>query len=403
MVNMSEKGAPPESKTFDPYAPATEERYEAMARVRASGGVADTPAGWYVGTADGVRAGLFDVERFVGSFVDTSRMHPDDVILSAIPEPRHGRIRKIVNGAIAGHRTAREEPFIREQARLLAGRAVDVARAAGRVDLVAEAVDPLPSTVIAHMLGVPVADQDRFRVWSDELLAEQGTGNDAGMAELHPEFGAYIQELIDAHRAATDPPDDIVTRLMSTEVEGERLSDRMIRTQTMFLIVAGNETTRNLIGNCLFRLATSPDLYAEMRRQPERLANLVEEVLRFDSPVQVLGRAVLDDTKIEGCPMHRGDRVVFGLASANRDEKAFDAPDEFRLDRSRPRDHLAFGTGPHICPGAALARLETMALLESFCERVASFALVPDAVPEPNPVFWAFGYRSLVVTLEPAD
>jgi cytochrome P450 len=146
-----------------------------------------------------------------------------------------------------------------------------------------------------------------------------------------------------------------------------------------------------------------PELFEGMRKAPGRLANLVEEVLRFDSPVQVLGRAVLEDTKIEGCPMHKGDRVVFGIASANRDERAFEHPDEFRIDRARPRDHLAFGTGPHICPGAALARLETMAFLEAFCARVAAFALAPDAVPEPNPVFWAQGYRSLVITLDPAD
>jgi cytochrome P450 len=402
MVNMSEKADPAETTSFDPYAPGADERYEAMARVRAAGGVARTPSGWYVATAEGVRAGLFDVERFVGSFVDTSSMHPDDVILSAIPEPRHGRIRKIVNGAIAGHRTAQAEPFIREQARVLVDHAVAVARSAGCVDLIGEAAGPLPAIVIAHMLGVPVEDQDRFRVWSNELLAEQGTANNAGMADLHPEFGAYIQALIDARRAASDPPDDIVTRMMDTEVEGERLSDRMIRTQTMFLIVAGNETTQNLIGNCLQRLATMPGLYARVRADRRLLGNLMEESLRFDSPAQVLGRAVLADTKIEGCPMHKGDRVVFGIASANRDERAFEHPDEFRVDRARPRDHLAFGTGPHICPGAALARLETMAFLESFCARVAAFALAPDALPEPNPVFWAQGYRSLVVTLDPA-
>ena len=403
MVNMGEKAAPDRTTSFDPYAPGSDERYEAMARVRAAGGVAETPSGWYVATAAGVRAGLFDVERFVGSFVDTSRMHPDDVMLSAIPEPRHGRIRRIVNGAIAGHRTAQAEPFVREQARALVERALEAARAAGRVDLVREAVDPLPSTVIAHMLGVPVADQERFRSWSDELLAAQGASNNAGLAELHPEFGAYIQALIDARRKSSDPPDDIVTRLIQTEVEGERLSDRMIRTQTMFLIVAGNETTRNLIGSCLHRLAISPELHARLRREPERIPNLVEEVLRHDSPVQVLGRAVLADTEIESCPMRRGDRVIFGIASANRDERALECPDEFRLDRPRPREHLAFGTGPHICPGAALARLETQALLEAFCARVAAFRLAPGAVPEPNPVFWALGYRSLVVTLDPAD
>ncbi len=403
MVNMGEKPTGASTGSFDPYAPGEDERYEAMARVRAAGGVAETPSGWYVATATGVRAGLFDVERFVGSFVDTSRMHPDDVMLSAIPEPRHGRIRRIVNGAIAGHRTAQAEPFVRELAQRLVLRAVAVARADGRVDLIREAVDPLPSTVIAQMLGVPVGDQERFRVWSDELLAAQGATNNAGLAELHPEFGAYIQALIDARRAAPNPPDDIVTRLIQTEVEGERLSDRMIRTQTMFLIVAGNETTRNLIGSCLHRLATSPQLYAQLRDAPERLPNLVEEVLRHDSPVQVLGRAVLADTEVEGCPMRKGDRVVFGIASANRDERVFEHPEEFRLDRRRPREHLAFGTGPHICPGAALARLETLAFLESFSTHVSAFRLAPDATPEPNPVFWALGFRSLVAILDPVD
>jgi cytochrome P450 len=373
-----------------------------MERVRAAGGVAETAAGWYVATAEGVRAGLFDVERFVGSFVDTAAMHPDDVVLSAIPEPRHGRIRRIVNGAIAGHRTGQAEPWIRAQAGRLVDDAVATARAQGRVDLVREAVDPLPSIVIAHMLGVPVADQERFRVWSDELLAEQGASNNAGLAVLHPEFGSYIQALIDARRAVADPPDDIVTRLLRTEVEGERLSDRMIRTQTMFLIVAGNETTRNLIGNCLHRLAISPELYARVRAERRLVPLLVEESRRHDSPVQVLGRAVLADTAIEGCPLRAGERVIFGIASANRDARAFECPEEFRLDRPHPRDHLAFGTGPHVCPGAALARLETLAFLEAFCERVAAFRLAGETTPEPNPVFWAHGWRSLVVALEPS-
>jgi cytochrome P450 len=284
MVNMASdprRGAP--ANAFDPYAPSSEARYAEMERVRAAGGVAETAAGWYVATAAGVRAGLFGVERFVGSFVDTARMHPDDVVLSAIPEPRHGRIRRIVNGAIAGHRTAQAEPFVREQARRLVDRAVGIGRSEGRVDLVREAVDPLPSVVIAHMLGVPVADQERFRIWSDELLAAQGASNSA---------------------------------------------------------------------------------------------------------------------EIEGCPLRAGARVVFGIASANRDEGAFDRPAEFRLDRPHPRDHLAFGTGPHICPGAALARLESLAFLEAFCARVAAFRLAEGSTPEPNPVFWAHGWRSLVVALE---
>ena len=117
--------------------------------------------------------------------------------------------------------------------------------------------------------------------------------------------------------------------------------------------------------------------------------------------MQVLARAVLDDTEIEGCPLHAGDRVVFGLASANRDESAYDDPTEFRLDRARMRDHLAFGAGPHVCPGASLARLEAVAVLDEVCARVASMRLADGYVPDPNPVFWANGHRSLPAVLTP--
>ena len=210
-----------------------------------------------------------------------------------------------------------------------------------------------------------------------------------------------MQGLIDDHRAMDDPPDDVITRFINTDVDGEYLSDQAIRTQTMFLIVAGNETTRNLIGNCLYVLATRPDLFEQVRAERDRIAPFVEESLRLDAPVQVLARAVLDETEIEGCPLHAGDRVVFGLASANRDEAAYDDPTEFRLDRARMRDHLAFGAGPHVCPGASLARLEAAAVIEELCERVRAVRLADDYVPDPNPVFWANGHRSLPAVLTP--
>src|SRR5262249_30311025 len=148
---------------------------------------------------------------------------------------------------------------------------------------------PLPSTVIAHMLGVPSNLEDRFRMWSDELLDAQNTQGAASLSDAHPEFARYVQSLIDEHRAADDPPDDVVTRFINTDVDGEYLSDRAIRTQIMFLIVAGNETTRNLIGNCLYVLAARPDLLTQLRADATRIPAFVEESLRLDAPVQVLG------------------------------------------------------------------------------------------------------------------
>jgi cytochrome P450 len=237
------------SETFDPYAPGSAERLAAMARIRVEGGVVETPAGYYFASAAGVSAGLHDVEKFVGSFIDTSALAEDEGMISAIPEPRHGCIRRVINTVVATHRTMQAEPFIRAEATRL----VDAAVTAGAdrpVDLVTEVVDPLPSAVIAHMIGVPVTDQERFRIWSDELLAAQNSGAADGLSNAHPEFAAYIQALIDEHRAADDPPDDIITRFLRADVDGESLSDRAIRTQTMFIIVAGNETTRNLEELC---------------------------------------------------------------------------------------------------------------------------------------------------------
>jgi cytochrome P450 len=387
--------------SFDPYAPSSDERYAAMAQIRASGGVVETPAGYYVATAEGVATGLHDVEKFVGSFMDTSALPEDDVMISAIPEPRHGRIRRVINTVVAAHRTMQNEPFIRARALGLVERAL-APRDDGTVDLVA-VFDSLPSIVIAHMLGVPADFEDRFRAWSDELLEAQNAHGTGSLSDAHPEFAAFVQQLIDDHRAMDDPPDDVVTRFINTDVDGEYLSDRAIRTQIMFLIVAGNETTRNLIGNCLYVLATRSDLLSEVKEDPSRIAAFVEESLRLDAPVQVLARAVLGDTEIAGCPLHAGDRVVFGVASANRDEAVYDDPTEFRLDRARMREHLAFGTGPHVCPGASLARLEAIAVVEAFAPRVGALRLAGDYTPDPNPVFWANGHRSLRVVVTPAS
>lgn len=383
---------------FDPYAPGTDERYQAMAAIRAEGGVVETAAGHYIATAAGVLEGLKHVEHFVGSFQDVSRLPEDEVPISAIPEPRHGRVRRIVNSVVATHRTAPVEPFVRKLARDLLRDATG-----DTIDLVEAYVDPLPSAVIAHVLGVPADDRDRFRVWSDELLANQQVAESPGtLSEYHPEFAAYVQTMIDERRSMPDPPDDVITRFLRTDVEGELLSDAAVRTQCLFLIIAGNETTRNLIGNVLHTLSLDADLYARVRADRSVVPLVVEESLRHDAPVQVLARAVLAETEIEGCPLHVGDKVVFGLASANRDEQVHEEPDVFRIDRPKPRDHLAFGAGPHVCPGASLARMEAVVALDVFCDAVASFRPVAGFVPQPNPVFWALGHRSLPVVVERA-
>ncbi len=161
----------------------------------------------------------------------------------------------------------------------------------------------------------------------------------------------------------------------------------------------GNETTRNLIGNLIHRLAGDPNLYQQIRDDRQLIPTLIEESLRIDSPVQLLARTCTEDVEIDGVQIKRGDRVLHSIASANRDDSIYPDADQFRLDRPRPRDHVAFGAGPHICPGAFLARMEAAVAIETITDRVARLALAPGYVFDPNPVFWALGPQTLRVTL----
>ena len=173
-------------------------------------------------------------------------------------------------------------------------------------------------------------------------------------------------------------------------------------TQTIFLIIAGNETTRNLIGNVIRRLAEDPVRYEQVREDRSLVPVLIEESLRFDAPVQLLARTCVEDVELDGVWIRKGDRVLHSIASANRDERVYADPDQFRLDRPKPRDHVGFGAGPHVCPGAFLARMETQVAVEALLDRVAKMELAADYVWDPNPVFWALGPRTLRVLLTPA-
>jgi len=328
---------------------------------------------------------------------------PEEQLISEIPEPRHGKIRRIINSAIAQHRIGRVEPFARD----LCATLLDGLLARGGGDLVAEYVTPVPATVIAHLLGADPADHHRFAEWSDLVVQstyatknrrEDGEENE-GLAGVAPEFTGYIDAMIAERRAAAVPPDDFVTRLLHTEVDGQRLSDLEMRTQLAFLLMSGNETTRHLIGNLLETVCADPELLERLRGDADLQATAVEESLRHDPPIHVLMRdcprgATLSDTAIPA-----GTKVAFGLAAANRDPALYDDPDAFRLDRPSARDHLAFGGGPHVCPGASLARLEGRIALEVFLDQVGSARLADGYRREPVPVFWANGPRTLPVTL----
>jgi len=379
--------------------------YDALAELRSRCPVSTTASGaYFLARYDDVLAATKDVDTFRASFREPGVVvPPEEQLVSEIPEPRHGKIRRIINSAIAQHRIGRVEPFARE----LCNELLDGVLARGGGDLVAEYVTPIPATVIAHLLGADPKDHHRFAEWSDVVVQStyatknrrvDGEENE-GLAGVAPAFTAYLDRMIAERRDAADPPDDFVTRLVNTEVDGQRLTDLEMRTQLAFLLMAGNETTRHLIGNMLHTLCSDPAMFARLREERDLVPTVVEESLRHDPPIHVLMRDCAKDVTVDGVTIPAGVKVAFGLAAANRDRRTYDDPDAFRLDRPSARDHLAFGGGPHVCPGASLARLEGRIALDVFLDRVERAQIEDGYGREPVPVFWANGPRRLPVTL----
>jgi cytochrome P450 len=390
---------------FDPLDTTAPDLLDGLERLRTDEPVHRCPHGaWFLSRYDDVTAATKDVATFRASFREPGVVVPDEEqFINEIPEPRHGHVRRIINSAIAQHRIGRVEPVARQ----LCNELLDVLIDAGGGDLVAGYSMPIPTTVIAHLLGAPVADHHLWAEWSDEVVqgtypTKYRTERGAGLEGAHPEFTAYVDEQVRIRREAVEPPDDFITRLLNTEVDGRRLTDVEARTQLVFLFISGNETTRHLISNLCFTLAQRPDLFARCRDNPELIDNLVEETLRLMSPVQFLMRTCESATTLHGVDLEAEDKVAFGIASANRDATRFADPDELRLDRSDPKSHVAFGGGPHVCPGATLARLEARIAVDVLLTRTGDIVLAPGYQFEKVPVFWAYGPSTLPVTLTAA-
>ena len=312
--------------------------------------------------------------------------------------PNHTRLRALVNKAFTPRAVAALEPHIRELMTTL----LDAVDDPAAFDLMEAVAKPLPVIVIAEMLGIPPEDRAQFAVWSDQrarileptLSPEERETADAAMRSLDE----YLMPIISERKA--DPKDDIISALAQAEEEGDKLTEREVLIMLRLLLVAGNETTTNLIGNGVLALLRHPDQLAAVREDPGLIPSAVEELLRFDSPVQVDMRSVLDDCDVNGFHLGRGDSVVMLLGAANRDPDRFEAPD--RLDvRRGDQNHLAFGRGIHHCLGAPLARLEGRVVLESLIERFGSMRLLEDRPAFRNSVVLR-GLHALPVAAVPA-
>ncbi len=284
--------------------------------------------------------------------------------LMTMDRPRHDVLRKIVGRGFTPRRIEEWEPRIRE---LVDERIADLLNGE-RFDVVRDLATPIPTTIIAEMLGIEANRRDDFKRWSRSIIA-----NASGLADIRDsdvmqhltEMFLYLQRIIRVRR--NQPQDDLISVLVDPSQDGV-LDELDVVQFVVLLLVAGNETTTNLIGNAVDALLDRPDQIDLLLREPGRIDNLVEEAVRFDGPLQFLFRAATHDTKLANVKIPKGSIVAAMISSANRDERRFEDPDRFDITRDTG-GHLGFGFGIHFCLGAALARLES---------RVALGALLPE-------------------------
>jgi len=279
-------------------------------------------------------------------------------------------------------------------------------------DLVPSFTVPLPNRVTVHMLGFDPADSDRLAGWAKGLMespfpATNRTDRGEGFAAAFPEFAGYIDAQIETRAtqlADGTAPDDVLARLLQLTDDGEQLPRRQIRALVRNLITGGLTTTSQLVGNLLLEVLSNPEVEAQLRADDDALGRAVEESLRLSPPIMFMARGCTRDVEIAGCPIHAGTRVITGFAAANRDERVFDDPDVFRVDRDNSEQHLTFGYGPHVCPGATLARIEARVGVRAFLDRFppGSVRLAPGYVFENVPTYFERGPRSLPILIEPA-
>ncbi|GAA0923464.1 cytochrome P450 [Nonomuraea longicatena] len=373
---------------FDPLDPAyIADPYPAYQRVRTVDPIHEHPYGfWFVSGYDDVSAILRAAMSVNDRLLEDGlvRQQFDDLdegdgrvlaltMLDRDP-PDHTRLRSLVSKAFTPRKIAELEPEIVT----LVDQALDRMAEAGRTDLVETLAFPLPFEVISAMLGMPSTDRDRVRDLSGTLVLSLEAATDAETAKLitaaSTELVGLVRQLIERKRA--EPGDDLLTALIAAESDGDRLTDDELIAQVVLLYVAGHETTVNLIANGVTALLRHPDQLALLRERPELTANAVEEMLRYDSPVQMSRRITVEPYQVGDRVIPKGAFVLAALGSANHDERYWGADaGEFRIDRENARHHVSFGAGHHHCLGAALARLEGKIAIERLVSRFPRLAL----------------------------
>ncbi|MFY1828781.1 cytochrome P450 [Myxococcus fulvus] len=355
---------------------------------------------WFLFDYDSVKRALQDHAVFSSVVTRPGGRTPDWLLFK--DPPQHTKLRGIIMQAFTPRSIANLEPHVRELSRGLLAPLVG----RGEMEVVAEYSSQLPTMVIAEMIGIPVEDRARLLGWRDIMLNLSHTISEGEEAEraraqyvaMRDEMRAYLPVILEERRRA--PKDDLLTRLVEAEVDGERLDEREFIAFFELLLVAGTESTMDLIDNALLCFLEYPDQLARLRGQPELLGSAIEEVLRFRSPVQSMYRSTKQAVELNGRMIPAGKFVLPMIGSANRDPRHFEEPERFDIGRE-PNPHLAFGHGIHFCLGAALSRMEARVALTDLLETLGDFRLASDAPWEPREAFHVHGPKRLPLRFAP--
>jgi cytochrome P450 len=319
--------------------------------------------------------GLLGRLNFAQYFANTNMLKADP--------PEHTRLRALVHQAFTPKLIAQ----MRDHIQSIADELVDRVEPAGRLDLIGDFAFPLPITVICELLGVPRSDEPKFRRWSSALVASGALSSES--LPLSPQLlllVRYMRRLIRDRRAHRGPEDDLIGQLMRAQEQGQQLSDRELLSTLILLLIAGHETTVNLIGNGMLALLLAPEQMQRLQRDPKLIRGAVEELLRLVNPVQWVNRYAAEDLEIGGVPIPRGSHLLLSLAAADHDPAFAERPDEVDVTRV-VRQHVAFSQGIHYCLGAPLARLEGEIAFATLLRRLPNMRLAVS----PNELEWRPG------------
>jgi cytochrome P450 len=343
--------------------------------------------------------GYEDVQRVLSDYTSFSsvfggggeRRDPLGSSLISMDPPRHRQLRNLVTQAF----TPRSVAQLSERITAIVNQLLEQVAATGRMDIIDDLSYPLPVIVIAELLGIPHADRERFKVWSDAVVGATYPEDGDPQAEM----SEYFLDMI-AQRSR-EPKDDLISALLDAQIDGQHLNQRELLGFCILLLVAGNETTTNLIGNAILCFDEHPEVMEQLRAEPALVPGAVEEVLRYRSPVQFMYRRTVANTTIRDQEIRAGQMVLAWIGSANRDEAQFPNPDSFDIRRT-PNRHIAFGHGIHFCLGAPLARLEAKIVLTMLLERFHEIKRVPGVALEATGSDIVYGVKHLPITFRPS-